>query len=79
MHLYTHEPAIKAKNERLLSEAILAEQLRLARGERPNRVATLAVGIRRTIGTLLISAGERLQPADIESGRAKRPGTAMQA
>lgn len=79
MHLYTHEPAIKAKNERLLNEAILAEQLRIARDGQSGRVARITLNLRRSLGFLLIAAGERLQPADIGPGRTKRPDTAMQA
>lgn len=79
MQLHIHEPVIKAKNSRLLEEALLAEQLRLARNDRRGPLASAALSARRALGHLLIAAGERLQPASPESGRTRRPKTAMQA
>ncbi|HWV23388.1 MAG TPA: hypothetical protein VNZ58_04290 [Thermomicrobiales bacterium] len=78
-HLHLYDPAIKAKNANLIAQAQIAEQLRQARNGNSGPIATFATGIRRSIGSLLISAGERLQPAEIEPTCPDCPDTVMQA
>jgi len=48
-----------------LQKARIAEQIRLARGERQSAVAQAAHSVRGFIGSMFIAAGERIRPEPI--------------
>ncbi len=55
----SHLSAIQAQR---LQDMMLAEQIRLARGERESRLAAAARTVRASIGSVFIAAGERIRP-----------------
>lgn len=58
---YELEQQVHAVNGHRLREAMLAEQLRLASGERPGRVRAAIDNVRGSIGGMLIAAGENIR------------------
>jgi hypothetical protein len=58
----SHLSAIQAQR---LQKLMLAEQVRLARGERESRLAATARHVRASIGSMFIAAGERIRPEPI--------------
>ena len=59
--LYEIEHQVHAVNGKRLRDAMLAEQLRLANGERSGRLSAAIAGVRGSLGSLLIAAGESLR------------------
>jgi hypothetical protein len=59
---YGYEEQVQRINDQRQQDAMHDEQLRLAKGDRPSRVAAAARGVRASIGGLFIAAGERIRP-----------------
>lgn len=77
MYSYTHglEFHVQASNDKRLADATKAQQIRMARAGRPSFSMLAMNRIRTSIGTMLISAGERLRqdPPPAASSTMKRP------
>ena len=69
MHLHLHglDSHVQHVTTQRLNDALVAEQRRLARGERQGRLGMAVKSLRVAIGVMLITAGERLrrEPAQV--------------
>jgi hypothetical protein len=60
--LYGYEQHVQNINAQRQQDAMMAEQIRLATGDRESRLAKAARGVRVAIGGMFIAAGERIRP-----------------
>lgn len=75
-HMYQHVHAldihVQAGQHRRFQEALLGEQRRLAQVGRPNRAVAMVDAVRITVGSMLISAGQRLAREEQKFADARR-------
>lgn len=78
-HIHALDIHVQAGQQRRLQEAILGDQRRLAQANRPNRAIAVVDAARITVGSMLISAGQRLareEPTLLDAGRTSGPTSA---
>lgn len=78
-HLHVLDVHVQAGQQRRLQEAILGEQRRLAQASRRNRAVAMIDAIRITMGSMLISAGQRIAREErelVDARRETRPSNA---
>lgn len=66
-HQQAHEAYVQVLIKQRHTDAIKAEQVRMAQHGQPRRIPSLSNRIRVSIGTVLISAGERIRHTPVET------------